>query len=94
MLALYEDAVGGEAVLAGGLELGGDRGRAGRAASTSASAKAMNGAWPPSSSETRLSVGAHCAAISRPTRVEPVNDTARTSGLAQSAPTSSRGARR
>ena len=42
------------------------------AASTSASAKTMNGALPPSSIETRSSRSAAWAASSRPTSVEPV----------------------
>jgi hypothetical protein len=58
------------------------------AAPTSASAKTRNGAWPPSSSDTRFSVRAHWAAISRPMRVEPVKETARTSGWRQISRTS------
>jgi hypothetical protein len=56
------------------------------AASTSASSKTMNGALPPNSSESFLIVGAHCAISRRPTSVEPVNDSLRTTGLAVSSP--------
>ena len=41
----------------------------------------MNGALPPSSSETFLSRGAHCAMSSFPTSVEPVKPSLRTSGF-------------
>ncbi|SAL70451.1 hypothetical protein AWB65_06919 [Caballeronia humi] len=41
----------------------------------------MNGALPPSSSDTFLTVGALCAASNRPTAVDPVNDSLRTTGL-------------
>ena len=44
------------------------------AASRSASSKTMNGALPPSSSDTFFTVRAHCAISSLPTSVEPVND--------------------
>ena len=54
------------------------------ALSTSASAKTMKGALPPSSSERRLSVGAQAAASSLPTPVEPVKLSLRTSGAAHS----------
>ena len=56
------------------------------AASTSASSKTMKGALPPSSSDSFLIVGAHCAISSRPTSVEPVNESLRTTGLAVSSP--------
>jgi hypothetical protein len=56
------------------------------AASRSASSKTMKGALPPSSSETFLMVGAHCAMSSRPTSVEPVKDSLRTIGLPVSSP--------
>ena len=62
------------------------------AASRSASSNTMNGALPPSSSDTRLTVCAACAISSFPTAVEPVNVSLRTVGLsASSAPTSSAG---
>ena len=54
------------------------------AASMSASSNTMNGALPPSSSDSFLMVGALCAIRMRPTAVEPVNDSLRTTGLAQS----------
>ena len=41
----------------------------------------MNGALPPSSRESRFTVGAHCAIKSEPTFVDPVNDSLRTVGL-------------
>ncbi|MNF84852.1 hypothetical protein D3C84_672320 [compost metagenome] len=44
----------------------------------------MNGALPPSSSETFFSVGAHWAISSLPMAVEPVNDNLRTCALAVS----------
>jgi len=44
----------------------------------------MKGALPPSSSDSFLSVGAHWAASRRPTSVEPVKVSLRTSGLAVS----------
>jgi hypothetical protein len=44
----------------------------------------MNGALPPSSSDSFLSVGAHCAINCRPTAVEPVKLSLRTAGFAQS----------
>ena len=46
----------------------------------------MKGALPPSSSDMRLSVGAHCAASTRPTSVDPVKVSLRTVGLAVSTP--------
>ena len=46
----------------------------------------MNGALPPSSSESFLTVSAHCAISMRPTSVEPVNDSLRTIGFALSSP--------
>src|SRR5262245_4977586 len=51
------------------------------AASRSASSNTMNGALPPSSSETFLTVLAHCAISCLPTSVDPVNVNLRTSGL-------------
>ncbi len=48
------------------------------ALSRSASSKTMNGAWPPSSIEVRLTVSAHCLSRILPTSVEPVNETLRT----------------
>src|SRR6202012_4660363 len=41
----------------------------------------MNGALPPSSSDSFLTVGAHWLISRRPTGVEPVNDSFRTIGL-------------
>ncbi len=61
-----------------------------RTASTSASSNTMNGALPPSSSDTRFIVGAHAAISDTPTGVEPVNDTLRTVGERQSASPTSR----
>src|SRR5687767_12607718 len=46
----------------------------------------MNGALPPSSSDTFLMVGAHWASNVRPTSVEPVNDSFRTVGFDVSSP--------
>ncbi len=54
------------------------------ALSMSASSKTMNGAWPPSSMLTRLTVSAHCLSRILPTAVEPVNETLRTVLLVQS----------
>src|SRR5687768_3394887 len=54
--------------------------------SRSASSNTMNGALPPSSSDTFLIVGAHCASNWRPTSVDPVKDTLRTAGLDVSSP--------
>jgi hypothetical protein len=51
------------------------------AASRSASSKTMNGALPPSSSETFLTCPAHWAISSLPTSVEPVKPSLRTTGL-------------
>src|SRR6478752_454894 len=51
------------------------------AASRSASPKTMNGALPPSSSDTFFIVLAHCAISDLPTAVEPVNDSFRTVGF-------------
>src|SRR6187402_3024799 len=56
------------------------------AASRSASSNTMNGALPPSSSEIFLIVGATCFISSRPTSVDPVNDTLRTIGFAHISP--------
>src|SRR5690606_35062148 len=47
----------------------------------SASSKTMNGALPPSSSESFLIVSADWRSRMRPTSVEPVNDTLRTVGF-------------
>ena len=59
------------------------------ARSRSASSKTMNGALPPSSSETFFTVVAHCAISCLPTSVEPVNENFRTSGFwVSSRPTS------
>ena len=46
----------------------------------------MNGALPPSSSDSFLTVPAHCAIRILPTSVDPVNDSLRTMGLAVSSP--------
>ncbi len=54
------------------------------ALSMSQSSKAMKGALPPSSSDSFLIVGAHCAASTRPTSVEPVKDRWRTVSLSHS----------
>src|SRR5438477_8790657 len=51
------------------------------AISISASSNTMNGALPPSSSETFLTVLAHCAINCLPTSVEPVKVNLRTIGL-------------
>ena len=51
------------------------------AASRSASSKTMNGALPPSSRLTFLTVEAHCDISSLPTSVDPVNDSLRTVGF-------------
>ena len=51
------------------------------AASRSASSNTMNGALPPSSSDTFFTVPAHCAISDLPTSVEPVNDSFRTVGF-------------
>src|SRR5258705_3738934 len=56
------------------------------AASRSASSNTMNGALPPNSSESFLIVGATCCMSRRPTSVDPVNDSLRTSGLAHISP--------
>jgi hypothetical protein len=59
------------------------------AASMSASSKTMKGALPPSSSDTFLTVPAHCSMRSLPTSVDPVKLSLRTPGLAVSSrPTS------
>src|SRR5262245_28330115 len=46
----------------------------------------MNGALPPSSSETFFTVAAHCAINTLPISVDPVKEIFRTSGLAVSSP--------
>src|SRR6202163_3040120 len=51
------------------------------AESRSASSNTMNGALPPSSSETFFTVLAHCAISCLPTSVDPVNVNLRTSGF-------------
>src|SRR5688572_30536512 len=56
------------------------------AASRSASSNTMNGALPPSSSDTFLIVPAHCDISSLPTAVEPVKLSLRTSGLLVNSP--------
>src|SRR5450830_1457482 len=61
------------------------------AASRSASSKTIKGALPPSSSDNFLMVGAHCAMSRRPTSVEPVKDSLRTTGLEVNSPPMARG---
>src|SRR5690606_32129663 len=56
------------------------------AASRSASSKTRNGALPPSSMDTFLTVRAHCSMSSLPTSVEPVKVSFRTIGLDVSSP--------
>ena len=56
------------------------------ASSRSASSKTMNGALPPSSSETFFTWRAHCAISSFPTAVEPVKPSLRTVGFEVSSP--------
>src|SRR3546814_1704687 len=56
------------------------------AASTSASSKTMKGAFPPSSIDAFLIVGAHWPSSSRPTSVDPVKLSFLTSGLPVSSP--------
>src|SRR3954463_14070288 len=46
----------------------------------------MNGALPPSSSESFFTVSAHCFISRLPVDVEPVNDSLRTIGLAHNSP--------
>mmetsp|Transcript_20951 Transcript_20951/g.65136 ORF Transcript_20951/g.65136 Transcript_20951/m.65136 type:complete len:225 (-) Transcript_20951:391-1065(-) len=59
------------------------------ATSRSASSNTTNGAFPPSSSASFLTVGAHCAKSLRPTAVEPVKDKRRTrASIHMAAPTS------
>jgi hypothetical protein len=50
----------------------------------------MKGALPPSSIEVFLMVGAHCASSVRPTSVDPVKVSFRTSGLEVNSPPVSR----
>ena len=76
---LHQDAVGADAGLAAVAELRGDR--PSTAASRSASSATMKGALPPSSSESRFTLGADCAIKSDPTRVEPVKEILRTPSL-------------
>ena len=56
------------------------------AASRSASSNTMNGALPPSSSDSFFTVAAHCAISTLPTSVDPVNDSFATIGLDVSSP--------
>ncbi len=49
----------------------------------------MNGAFPPSSSDTFFRVSAHCFISILPTSVDPVNDNLRTSGLPVNSPPTS-----
>src|SRR6267378_5999500 len=59
------------------------------AASISASSKTMNGALPPSSSDSFLTVPAHCCISNLPTSVEPVKVNLRTIGFEVSSPPTS-----
>src|ERR1700731_2003396 len=59
------------------------------AASISASSKTMNGALPPSSSESLLTVPAHCCISNLPISVEPVKVNLRTIGFEVSSPPTS-----
>src|ERR1700730_11182366 len=59
------------------------------AASISASSKTMNGALPPNSSESFLTVPAHCCISKLPTSVEPVKVSLRTIGFEVSSPPTS-----
>src|SRR5262250_1032829 len=56
------------------------------AISMSASSKTMNGALPPSSSESFLTVPAHCCISNLPVSVEPVKVSLRTVGFEVSSP--------
>ena len=56
------------------------------ARSISASSKMITGAFPPSSSDSFLIVGAHCAINKRPVSVEPVKLSLRTVALRHSSP--------
>ncbi len=57
------------------------------ARSRSASSNTRNGAFPPSSMDTRSSRAADCSTSFLPTSVDPVNDTLRSRGSAISGPT-------
>src|SRR5882672_3739182 len=59
------------------------------AASISASSKTMNGALPPNSRESFLTVPAHCCISNLPTSVEPVKVNLRTIGFEVSSPPTS-----
>src|SRR5271167_1312448 len=56
------------------------------AISISASSKTMNGALPPNSSESFLTVSAHCCISNLPTSVDPVKVSLRTVGFDVSSP--------
>src|SRR5271165_2070688 len=56
------------------------------AISISASSKTMNGALPPNSSDSFLTVPAHCCISNLPTSVEPVKVNLRTVGFEVSSP--------
>ncbi len=56
------------------------------AISISASSNTINGALPPSSSETFLTVAAHCSISNLPISVEPVKVSFRTVGFAVNSP--------
>ena len=58
---------------------------------TCTSSNTMNGACPPSSSETFFTVAALCSSRLRPTSVDPVKDSARTALLSVSTPAMMRG---
>ena len=80
--ALDVDAVRADAGLAGVAELRGDQRRR-RACSRSASSKITYGAWPPSSSDSRLTCSAESRISSLPTSVEPVNEILRTRAVVE-----------
>jgi hypothetical protein len=91
---LHRDAVGAHAGLSGIAIFRGDgapclrRGKLLTAISISASSKTMNGALPPNSSESFLTVPAHCSISNLPTSVEPVKVSLQTIGCEISSPTS------
>ncbi len=85
---LHQDAVGADAGLAGIPVFRRDRPPL-TAASISASSKTINGALPPSSSESFLTVPAHCCISNLPTSVEPVKVNLRTVGFEVSSPPTS-----
>jgi hypothetical protein len=76
---LRQDAVGADTGLPGIAIFRGDR--ALTTISMSASSKTMNGALPPNSSDSFLTVPAHCSISNFPTSVEPVKVSLRTIGF-------------